>query len=560
MSLTRVNVYKELLRRKRARESLVDYSKCITVPGAPPPDEDGTTPDVELMRGPDGQVLLDDKTGKPKFRLKDSWVYQPVESGVAKHHEVTMAAIQRCIEKDSGRLMIFEPPGSAKSTYASVVAPTWAMGKYPGLQVIMTSYASIPIERHSKRARQIVRSPQYANLWDEPTTLVRGSQSATDWELTNGSRCYAAGLQGAITSTRCDLGIIDDPVAGRKEADSETERRNVLQAYQDDFLTRLKPNASIILIQTRWHLDDLAGSILPEDWDGSSGTFMCRDGQEWEVLCIPAECVHKNDPLGREIGEMLWPEWFNDRHWANFRQNVRTWSALFQQNPQPQSGGQFEEKWFHRFSMAEVADIEFVKFGTADWAVTEKTLETHPDYTVQGVWGLDCIGDLWLLDGDYGMDNVVKSIAGFIRLLLNHEPADWCCEAGVIRRGTEPFLNSAMEEVDKYTTFEWLPAVSDKIANAASFRALASNRKVHIVKGPFGDFVIAQLKAFPFGRYDDAVDMCGLAGRMRDKMRRPEPPPQEPKNRGVKPFTEQALMQMKQRDLDEAARRKRYTE
>jgi len=301
----------ELRRRRLARESLVAFSRSIIIPGAPAGDD------------------------------PEAWVFEPVESGIAAHHALTMERIQACIQKPYGRLMIFEPPGSAKSTYASVVAPTWAMGLVPGLQVLATSYGSRPIERHSRRARQIAASSLYRRIFG--AALKEGSRAADQWELDNGSRYYAAGLMGAITSTRCGLGIIDDPVAGRQEASSDTVRRATREAYEDDFLTRLVPGASIILIQTRWDEDDLAGSILPETWNGESGLIECRDGQTWEVLCLPAECERTDDPLGREVGEYLWPEWFDESHWAIFRKNRRTWESLYQQRPHALKGAFYSE-------------------------------------------------------------------------------------------------------------------------------------------------------------------------------------------------------------------------
>lgn len=328
------------MRRRRARSSLVDYSKSIIIPGAPIEDD------------------------------PDCWVFKPIESAVARHHIITMDAIQRTIEKPYGRLMIFEPPGSAKSTYASVVAPTWAMGKYPGLDVLMASYADRPIERHSKRGRQIVDSPEYQSVWK--TKLVHGSRAANEWHLENGSHLYAAGLMGSITSVRAGLGIIDDPVKGRAEAASETIRKSTLEAYQDDFMTRIKPGAPVILIQTRWHPEDLAGSILPEDWQGQSGMIECRDGQLWEVLCLPAECESTSDPCGRAIGEYLWPEWFTPQHWQIFKTNTRTWSALYQQRPRAHEGAYFTEDQF----LVDGQPIETPLHVDAVFAVIDTAMKT----------------------------------------------------------------------------------------------------------------------------------------------------------------------------------------
>lgn len=478
------------------------FSHAITIPGAPVENYNERDP--------------------------STWVFEPVETDVAAHHILIMQAIERCVRTPYGRLMIFMPPGAAKSTYTSAVAPAWAMGAFPGTQVIMASYASTPIERHSKRARQIVSSPLYRNLWEKPIAPVSGSFNAHDWELTNGSRLYAAGLLGAITSTRCDLGIIDDPVKGRQQADSEIERRNTRNAYEDDFMTRLKPQASIIMMLTRWHEDDLAGGILPEHWRGESGQIMCRDGQVWEVLCLPMIARRADDPLGRKIGERLWPEWFSERHISMYKRNPRTWGSLFQQDPQPESGGQVEKKHFHRFNLNQLPKDHktWVQFGTGDYAVTKKMIDTDPDFTVMGRWKMDPVGDLWLMpDGYYGQEAIEDRddhdkpsgwIQEWIRMTQDNDISDWFAEAGVIRRSTEPTFRKKIERKKLHTSLTFTPTGTDKIANFQGFRALARAGKVHIANGAFGDYVLDQVCRFPFARYDDAADMCSQAGIAQD--------------------------------------------
>ncbi len=100
----------------------------------------------------------------------------------------------------------------------------------------------------------------------------------------------ATGINAGVTGNRASGLIIDDPVKGREDADSELIRRKTREAYEDDLKTRLLPGGWIILIQTRWHEDDLAGSILPERWAGESGALQCRDGKVWDVVCLPAKC------------------------------------------------------------------------------------------------------------------------------------------------------------------------------------------------------------------------------------------------------------------------------
>lgn len=304
---------RELLRRRRGRASLIGYANAVEIPGKPATDD------------------------------PDEWLFQPVETSVAAHHALILNAIERAASTRYGRFMIFMPPGSAKSTYASVVAPTYFMGKNPGTKIILGSYGSDLARKHGRRARQIVRSSGFESLFG--TTISKDSSAANEWALTNGSEYLAAGLLAGLTGNRAHGALIDDPIKGREQADSPTIRDKTYDAFTDDLSTRLIPGGWMGLIQTRWHEDDLAGRLLPKGYEGQSGLIKCRDGRLWEILNLPAQCERADDPLGRQIGEMLWPEWFDESHWTPFRLQSRTWAALFQQRPRPDEGGIFKEAW-----------------------------------------------------------------------------------------------------------------------------------------------------------------------------------------------------------------------
>jgi len=255
-----------------------------------------------------------------------------------------------CIEVDSPTHLFLcgkSMTPTHNSTYASVVFPAYAMGKKPGLKVILASYASAIAWKQSRRTRQIVKSSKYRPIFN--TTLTHGNQSVEEWSLENGSEYMAGGLLAGMTGNRAGLIIIDDPVSGREDAESETLRKKTREAYEDDLKTRLIPGGSTIIIQTRWHEADLSGGILPEGWDGQSGLLKGQDGQDWFVLCLPAICDRENDPLGRKIGDPLWPEWFSENHFEKFRGNPRTWAALFQQRPRPSDGAEFQNAWVQKY-------------------------------------------------------------------------------------------------------------------------------------------------------------------------------------------------------------------
>lgn len=288
---------------ERARTSLVHFACAIDVPGRP----------------------VSEETEDP--------LYANIETALAPHHRLLLETVQKVVEAPGGRAMMLMPPGSAKSTYCSVVLPTFLMGRQKDCRIILASYGTDLARKHGRRARAIVRSTVYHNIFN--TTPSREASAADGWALSNGSEYMATGINAGVTGNRASGLIIDDPVKGREDADSELIRRKTREAYEDDLKTRLLPGGWIILIQTRWHEDDLAGSILPERWAGESGPLLCRDGKIWDVVCLPAKCDRADDPLGRGIGEYLWPEWFDRAHWEEFERNPRTWRRSISKNPRP---------------------------------------------------------------------------------------------------------------------------------------------------------------------------------------------------------------------------------
>ena len=286
--------------------------------------------------------------------------------------------------------MVFMPPGSAKSTYASIRFPAYFLGRLPDKSIIATSYGDILATSFGRKVRNLVATREYAKLFPA-VALAEDSRAKGEWETSEGGSYFAAGVGSGITGRRGDLGLIDDPVKGRQEADSETVRNGVWSWYKSDFLTRLKPGAAQVIIQTRWHEDDLSGRILPEGWSGESGDIVGTDGQMWRVICLPAQ-AETNDALGRNLGEWLWPEWFDEAFWLETRQaqdDVRNWSSLYQQRPQPEEGTFFQRDWFKRYRVGDEPKRLNV-YGASDYAVTEG----GGDFTEHGIAGLDQHEDL----------------------------------------------------------------------------------------------------------------------------------------------------------------------
>jgi predicted phage terminase large subunit-like protein len=471
-----------LLERRAARLDLEAFAARVPVPGSPIEEAD-----------PDARIPL-------------------IESKQAAHHKLILREMQRCMETRHGRLMIMAPPGSAKSTYASVVAPSWFLGREPDRRVILASYGDDLAKRHGRRTRQLLRSPEASSILQ--CTLDPESRAADEFGLTNGSEYLAGGLLSGITGNRAHVVGIDDPIKGRQEADSQTTRDRAWDAYQDDLLTRLVPGGSVFIINTRWHEDDLCGRILPPDWAGESGDIECRDGNTWRVLCLQAECQTKSDPLSRKVGDMLWTEWFDDKHWSQFRLNRRTWSSLYQQVPAPAEGILFRKDDMVTY---EKAASQLLVIGASDHAVTPD----DGDWTEHGVAGIAGDGSLYLLDWWRGQTGPEEWIEKHIDMVARWKPLAWFGEMGPIRRATEGRIRQRMVDRKAMCRMEWLPHIGDKPTKAQSIIATAGMGRLWWPRAAWVAELQRQCLVFPAGSPDDGVDTLAMLGRGADTLGKP---------------------------------------
>lgn len=472
-------------RRQLARESLNDFACLIDIPTAPITDEED----------------------------EDRFSVMKLDS-LASHHALLCDKLTKLAKGEIPNLMVMMPPGSAKSTYVDVVFVPWFMANYPRKNVILASYAANIARKQGRRARQVIKSKAFGNLFPD-VGLSAASSAADEWALTNGGEYMAGGLLGGLTGNRAALGIVDDPIAGREEAESETIRQKIWDAYIDDFCSRLIPGAPQVMILTRWHQDDPAGRILPEDWNGESGVFEGRDGRVWHVLCLPAICDRPADPLGRGLGETLWPEWFNLDHWKPFQRNARTWTSLYQQRPAPEEGTFFLRSAFRRFEEGKLPP-SLRYYGTSDYAVTEG----GGDFTRLRIWGVDTANpvNVYLVDGWGGQTSSDQWIEAQIDLMARWRPRAWYGEAGVIQKAIEPVLVRRMRERRVSCRLEWLASISDKPTRARAAQAMVQEGRVWVREDHDGDCFLDECAAFPAGRFDDDVDNLSLIGRAMDQV------------------------------------------
>jgi predicted phage terminase large subunit-like protein len=426
----------------------------------------------------------------------------------AAHHWLLIRELELVAAGVTPKLMVLMPPGSAKTTYGSYLFPPWAM--IPGgLKVIAASHT---IDRAAYVSKQVQRY-----IRDNRRDLGYGlrNDAVEQWATTNDGEYLAAGVGMAIAGFRADLGMIDDPVKGQEAADSPAMQQKVWDWYWGDFFTRLKPGARQILIMTRWAEGDLGGRLEE------------AEGDEWKIVRLPA-IAGANDPLGRTPGEFLWADdeyGFGAKLKADHASytkagRTRQWSALYQQQPSPESGNYFLKEWIKPSPIPPRAGLKV--FGASDYAVTAD----GGDYTVHVVLGIDADGRLYLLDLWRGQTASDQWVEAFCDLVIQWKPMGWAEETGQIRAGIGPFLDRRCRERRAFVARTQFPTRGDKAVRAQSIRGrMALSGLLIPPDAPWRLDFEAEMMGFPAGKHDDQVDALGLVGQLLDVM----VPPSRPK-------------------------------
>ncbi len=310
----------------------------------------------------------------------------------AAHHRFLMENLDELTQGTIKRLLVLMPPGSAKSTYASIIFPVWWFMQHPRSSVIAASHTAALVEHFSRHIQSLIGEYRHKIGFD----LRIGDRTRSHWQTSAGGEYFAVGIHGAITGRRADLVIIDDPVKSMGEADSATHRQHLWDWYTAELLTRLKPDARIAVVMTRWHEQDLGGQLIS------------RGGGDWRILRLPA-IAEDHDPIGRPPGAPLWPAW-ESLELLTRKQAVvggRIWSALFQQSPRPATGHLFKVEHLQPIDQEKSPQPTPGRIVRAwDLAATPESPQNDPDWTVGLRLSLDGAGrfaveDVVRLRGNY---------------------------------------------------------------------------------------------------------------------------------------------------------------
>lgn len=463
------------------------------------------------------------ETGKTTF--EDWLTAEPTGlKWTAGHHAYICENLLPITDGSAKRLMIFLPPRHGKSELVTVRYLAWRLIRDSRLNIIIGSYNQKLANRFSRKIKQIT---------NERVIRSHARHAAEEWETAVGGSVKAVGVGSGITGFGGDLVVIDDPVKGRAEARSVTLREKIWDWYKDDISTRLEPDAPIILIQTRWHDDDLAGRLLKEMKDG---------GEQWTVVKLPALAEGepkdegggmkdeieptgsspsaliphpsslRSDPLNREPGAALWPERFSREHLLAAKRRLGAWSfaSLYQQRPIPDGSQLFKHSWFQNVVSKCPEGLRWAR--GYDLAVS---VHERADYTASFRCALDSrTGTLYIADG-FRMRVEYPEQKKFIISRITEEPDT--------EHGIELALHgkALVQELRREATLlgcviRGVKVDGDKLMRAEAWSTYAEEGRIVLVNGPWiNDFVEEACRFTGRGdSHDDQIDAVSIAVRM----------------------------------------------
>ena len=410
---------------------------------------------------------------------------------MAPHLRLLSKAITEAVYGVSPRLIVTMPPRHGKSETVSHYAPVWYLERWPRNRVILASYEADFAATWGRKVRNTINENP-----DVLTVRIAGDSKASDrWSTTEGGGMMTAGVGGAITGKGANLLIVDDPIKNSAEADSERYRERTMEWWRSTAYTRLEPGAAAIVVQTRWHEEDLAGQLISESRIG---------GENWKVVNLPA-LAESEDPIGRQQGEALWPARYDVSALERIKigSGARVWASLYQQRPSPAEGGIIKRAWWRFWQQWPLQFDEIVQ----SWDLTFGNSKGS-DFVVGQIWGR--LGaNKYLLDQVRGRWDFPETMAEFEKL-----SAKW---PNAMAKYVEEAANGKALISSLRNKIPGIIAVQPKRAKEVRAHAVTPQIEAGNIFLPdpqgcmWTEEFIEECAAFPNGAHDDQVDAMSQA-------------------------------------------------
>ena len=404
---------------------------------------------------------------------------------------------RRWIKGERPKLVLMAPPQHGKTEQVTDFI-AWVAGKRPEMKTIFASYSDQLGLDVNKALQRIMTSERYLAIFG-----YRLGKSGSRWvrntntlEYPNfGGSFYNTTVEGQITGKRLDLGVVDDPIKSRSEASSKTVRDKVWHSFTDDFLTRFSDSAGLLMIMTRWHLDDPVGRFIERFPDA-------------EIFRYPA--IAEEDEKHRRKGEPLFPEHKSLSFLLERKRAMRqaSWESEYQQSPIVVGGGEIPIEKLRIAPFFDKSAIRrsvryFDKAGTEDggaWTAGVLMHLMHDNsymisHIARGRWGA--------LEREQKIKALADADSKLYRnyeIGIEQEPGSGGKESA---EATVRNLAGKRVFVDRVT--------GSKEVRAEPFVAQCQNDNVKLVAGEWVHALYDEAESWPASKYKDQIDACSGA-------------------------------------------------
>ena len=431
---------------------------------------------------------------------------------MGRHIHLIADRLQKVESGEIKRLMVFLPPRSSKSVICSKLFPAWYVGRHPQHEILTVSHSDQLASDFGRSVRDLVNFDLFNTVFPD-VTLRSDVRAAGKWKTNQGGTYYAAGVRSQIAGRGAHVAILDD-VMSEEDSFSETGRRYVKEWYPSGLRTRIMPNGSIVIINTRYHEDDLCGWLLRQE-------SQIELENKWEVIKIPAWVDEPSSKmLNLPVGSSYFPEWKpseilkNDEEEIKASNGSRYWESLYMQNPVPDTGGIIKKKWLKWWDYDEPPPCDYI-IQTYDTAFSTKTTA---DFSVIQTWGIfehmetdstgreNWVSNLILLGNEKGRFDYPALRTKAQELYDYHKP-DVCI---IEKKASGQSLIQDLRRAG-LPVLDYIPD-RDKTARVYAATPLMEAGRVWLPKGyEWSDDLYGEAITFPNARHDDQVDAMTMA-------------------------------------------------
>lgn len=403
------------------------------------------------------------------------------------------------------RQMLFCPPGAMKSKLTNLFV-SWCLGRHPKWNILHIGHGTQFVEDNAGRPiRDLMRTEEFLRVF--PDVVIKSdSRAAGRWELTEGGKYYGAGVGTQIAGRRAHISICDD-VVSEQTAYSIVERRGINAWYVPGLRTRLLPNGSEIIVNTRWHTEDLSGYLEENDK---------KSRRPWHIIKIPAILDKTAGKLlGLPEGSSFWPEFqpldFLEERRSDPSMTASKWSSLYMQEPVPEEGVIFKETDFKPWTSNKPPDVDLIVLSLD----TAYSVKTSADYSAYSIWGVfqerrvdhkgreHWVPNVILIEANKKRWEYPELVKQVIDIQDYYKPDIILIENKASGQSLIPELRLMGYPVVDFDPTKY----GDKVMRANQVTTYFRNGRVWVPESQsFSSMLIKDCLEFPFGSSDDLVD------------------------------------------------------